>query len=96
MPLTDLIAAIQRADPADAPALLAAIASLLAEHPATPATADSDNDMLLTVNEAATLLRRDPKWLYRHRNLPFVRKVGNGLRISKRGLERWLDHQKVA
>jgi hypothetical protein len=49
-------------------------------------------DVNLTVEEAATLLRKSTKWLYRHRaTLPFVRKLGpRSYIVSKNGLEHWL------
>jgi hypothetical protein len=93
--LPEILAAIAEGEPADMPALLAAIAARLAETRATPAPVDeSPRDELLTVAEAAAILRHDPKWIHRHRDLPFVRKVGNSLRISKRALDKWLARQR--
>ena len=57
----------------------------------SPATAWSEGD-LLTVDEAAAVLRVTPRWLYRHaKKLPFVRKLSRkSLRFSRSGITRWL------
>src|SRR5688572_1363564 len=50
-----------------------------------------ETDRLLPVEEAATILGVTPKWLYRHKTLPFVRKLSRkALRVSEAGLRRWL------
>jgi excisionase family DNA binding protein len=50
------------------------------------------HDDLLTVDEAAEVLRVSPRWLYRHaRHLPFTRKLSRKvLRFSRSGINRWL------
>lgn len=95
MTTAELIAAIAEIDPADAPAVLAAVASLLAQ--ARPVASPLDrqeapDDQSLTIEEAATLVRRSTKWIYRHRKqLPFVREMApRSYIVSKNGLERWL------
>ncbi len=47
---------------------------------------------LLTVDEAAALLRVSPRWLYRHaKTLPFARKLSRKvLRFSRAGIARYL------
>jgi excisionase family DNA binding protein len=52
-------------------------------------------DRLLTVQEAAELLSVTPRWLYRRANtLPFIRRLSRrALRISKAGLERWIERR---
>jgi hypothetical protein len=62
----------------------------------TVPSADEDENWL-TPNEAAPILRRKNRWIYRNAGrLPFVRKVsGRGLLCSERGLRRWLERQKV-
>jgi excisionase family DNA binding protein len=67
-----------------------------AEAPATPAPAWSEAD-LLTVDEAAALLRVSPRWLYRHaQTLPFARKLSRKvLRFSRAGLQRWLPTKRL-
>ena len=67
-----------------------------AEAPATPAPAWSETD-LLTVGEAAALLRLSPRWLYRHaKTLPFARKLSRKvLRFSRSGLARWLATKRL-
>jgi predicted DNA-binding transcriptional regulator AlpA len=95
MSAADLVRAIEQADPADAPALLAAIASLLAKRRLSNAEELKNvepPDEALTLNEAAARIRRSKKWLYRHREaLPFVRRLGpRSYMVSKQKLESWL------
>jgi len=56
-----------------------------------PTSALPDSD-LLTITEAAALIKMSPRWLYRHaRNLPFTRRISRkALRFSRSGLDRWL------
>jgi predicted DNA-binding transcriptional regulator AlpA len=63
---------------------------------AAPPPAGSADD-LLTVAEAATLLRVSPRWLYRHaRTLPFARKLSRKvLRFSRAGVARWLATKRL-
>jgi len=101
--LEDLIAAIADLDPADAPAVLAAVAAQLAQLGQRPSGADDPAikgaeylpDESLTIEEAAACLRRSTKWIYRHRaRLPFVRKIGpRSYLCSKSALLRWRDRQ---
>jgi hypothetical protein len=99
---------LQNVDPATIPlgeipgtiALLAALQAQLAARlmtaPAQPEPV-SDGDQLLTVKEAATVLRRSAKWLYRRApKLPFARHLDNRSWVfSKKGLEKWLARQKA-
>jgi predicted DNA-binding transcriptional regulator AlpA len=92
----DLVTAIADLDPADAPAVLAAVAARLAkarsiEALPQPEPAASD-DTNLTIEQAAKHICRSTKWIYRHREqLPFVRKLGpRSYIISKNALDRWL------
>jgi hypothetical protein len=57
----------------------------------------TEEDEFLTPAEAAKLLRRkDARWVYRHKNLPFVHRVnGRVLLCSKRGLEKWLAGRRA-
>jgi predicted DNA-binding transcriptional regulator AlpA len=50
------------------------------------------DDTSLTIEEAAALLRRSTKWIYRHRaTLPFIRKLGPRSYIcSQDALNKWL------
>jgi hypothetical protein len=70
-------------------------ARLMTPAPAPEAAADG-SDRLLTTAEAAALLRRSVKWLYRRNgNLPFARKLSDRSWVySERGLHRWLSRQK--
>jgi excisionase family DNA binding protein len=103
--LADLLRALL-ADPSKLEALTpeqerAVIASLGAVVPsvdAAPATSPaSTRGDLLTVDEAAAMLRVSPRWLYRHaRTLPFARKLSRKvLRFSRAGIERWLASRKT-
>jgi predicted DNA-binding transcriptional regulator AlpA len=60
--------------------------------------ATSDNDRLLSVDEAAEILKVTPQWLYRHaRRLPFARRLSRkALRFSEAGLRRWAASRRVA
>ena len=60
--------------------------------------ATPDNDRLLSVDEAAELLKVTPQWLYRHaRSLPFSRRLSRkALRFSEAGLRRWAASRRVA
>ena len=54
-----------------------------------------DPDELLTVQEAAALLKVAPSWIYertRLRKMP-MRKLGGHVRIHKAELLRWIDTQ---
>ena len=54
-----------------------------------------DLDELLTVQEAAALLKVAPSWIYertRLRKMP-MRKLGGHVRIPKAELFRWIDTQ---
>ena len=54
-----------------------------------------DPDELLTVQEAAALLKVTPSWIYertRLRKMP-MRKLGGHVRIPKAELLRWIDTQ---
>tara|TARA_B100001559_G_C15879317_1_gene340052 strand:- start:112 stop:306 length:195 start_codon:yes stop_codon:yes gene_type:complete len=54
-----------------------------------------DPDELLTVQEAAVLLKVAPSWIYertRLRKMP-MRKLGGHVRIPKAELLRWIDTQ---
>ena len=52
---------------------------------------------LLTVEEAAGMLRVSPRWLYRHaKTLPFARKLSpKVLRFSRSGLLRWVASRRT-
>jgi predicted DNA-binding transcriptional regulator AlpA len=60
--------------------------------------ADSD-DRMLTVDEAAAMLRKRPQWIYRNANagkLPFVKRISRkSLLCSKNGISRWLASRKA-
>jgi len=58
---------------------------------------NTEADEWLKVNEAAALLRVQPRWIWRHKkNLGFVRQTGpRSLLCSRRGIENWLASRKV-
>lgn len=79
-------------------ALGAALLSARAGNAEPPSVAPVDSDeSWLTPDEAAPILRRKSRWIYRNAaRLPFVRKVsGRGLLCSEKGLRRWLERQKI-
>jgi predicted DNA-binding transcriptional regulator AlpA len=87
---------------ADIPAALATLAawqSALATRlmsKAAPEAAPNELDRMLTTAEAAELLRRSVKWLYRRNGtLPFARKLSDRSWVySEAGLRRWLARRK--
>jgi predicted HicB family RNase H-like nuclease len=64
--------------------------------PAQP-EAPSDEDTLLTAVEAAAIVRRSTKWLYRRAaKLPFARRLDNRSWVfSKKGLDKWINKQRA-
>jgi predicted DNA-binding transcriptional regulator AlpA len=95
MTASEVIAAIAELDDAGVSAVLTAIASRLAQPrpPVEPLPRDNRaGDETLTLHEAAAVLRRSTKWLYRHRaTLPFVRKLGpRSYVVSRQKMENWL------
>lgn len=50
-------------------------------------------DRMLTIDEAATLMRVSPRWIRRHeRELPFVRRMSRKIvRVSWVGLQEWMS-----
>ncbi len=78
-------------------ALQGALAARLAELvSATSAAALSDEDRLLTIDEAAERLAVTKDWLYHHaKSLPFtVRPARRQLRFSARGIERYIRQRQ--
>ena len=76
----------------------------VAEHPTRPVlgsvgapTAVPGEEDLLTIDEAAAMLRVSPRWLYRHaKALPFCRKLSRKvLRFSRSGIGRWLASRRT-
>jgi predicted DNA-binding transcriptional regulator AlpA len=56
----------------------------------------TQQDTLLTSEQAAQLMGVSPRWLHRHAGkLPFTRRIGRkNLRFSDAGLRRWLATKK--
>jgi len=86
------------------PALLCQISALqttLAARLMVPAASarpnePTDDDRLLTAEEAAKILGVTVRWIYRHQRLPFIRKLSRkALRVSEGGLRRWLVARKT-
>ena len=91
------IAAIAVADIPAALTQLAAYQAQLAARLMVPAEpVDDGDDLLLTTEEAAKLLRRSTKWISRHRrSLPFARKLSERSWVySELGLRKWLSRQE--
>jgi hypothetical protein len=72
------------------------VAARLMAMPAVDAADDHGDDRMLTTLEAADLLRRNVKWIYRHRkSLPFARKLSERSWVfSELGLRKWLSRQR--
>jgi helix-turn-helix protein len=79
-----------------ASAIIALLAAPMIAEPSSPPAPEPD-DTMLTVEEAAKLIRRDRRWIWRHKKtLPFVKQIsGKSLLVSKRGLERWLASRRL-
>jgi len=62
-----------------------------------PVPAGDEADRMLTAPEAAAMLRRSVKWLYRRNHeLPFARRLsGRSWIYSEQGLRKWLARQKA-
>jgi predicted DNA-binding transcriptional regulator AlpA len=79
-------------------ALLDAIRQIVREEVKAAGTKhESNEDRLLTADEAAEMLAVSSDWLYRHaKKLPFTRKLGpKMLRFSHRGLAKWSESRKL-
>jgi hypothetical protein len=92
---------LEAVEPAALPAVLAQLAALqaavaarLAEMmPINPTIAIAE-DKLLTIPGAAERIGMSADYLYRHPELPFIRRVGRrSLRVSSLALERWLANR---
>lgn len=82
--------------PARIPALLSQLSAVQSAMAARLISADRDNaesgeDTLLTVEQAAQRLGVSKDWLFRRsRTLPFVVRLGRHLKFSSRGIDRYL------
>jgi predicted DNA-binding transcriptional regulator AlpA len=92
--VADLIAAIADLNPADAPAVLAAVAARRAETRERPVPEAPVDDDLLDAGSAAKLLGVSESWLYHRPKLPFRVKVGGKLKFRRSGIERWLKQRQ--
>lgn len=102
---TDLTALVENPDRVIAiphgriPALLSQLTALQGAMAARLVAADQGpaepaEDVLLTVDQAATRLGVSKDWLFRRsRTLPFVVRLGRHLRFSSRGIERYLRNR---
>jgi hypothetical protein len=88
----DDIASVPRSE---IPKLLVALSARLLEPELVEPVSD-EPDVMLTTLEAAKLLRRNTKWISRHRkSLPFARKLSERSWVySEQGLRRWLARKK--
>jgi hypothetical protein len=95
LPLRALAALASRcasAQSAIAAAQLANVANGADAYDASP----TDDDRMLLPTEAAVLLRRKVRWVYRNAaKLPFIKRVGpRSLLCSEEGIRRWLARRK--
>jgi len=100
MTSAEIVQQIAALDVAEVPAVLAAVAARLAQGHQESVSAEDlahniGSDANLTIEEAAALIRRSKKWIYRHRAaLPFLRKLGPRSYVCSRvGLEKWLGRR---
>jgi hypothetical protein len=66
--------------------------------PASAIEARTGNDRMLTVEEAAVLMRKKPQYLYRNKNRfsSFMKKTGPRSYVcSEAGVQRWLVNRKT-
>jgi len=85
---SDILAAI---DSIPAPLIAAAIARLTTRL----MTRADDPDELLTVDEAARLLKTDRRWIYRHADQLGARRLSRRkLRLSRKSIHRYLERTK--
>jgi predicted DNA-binding transcriptional regulator AlpA len=78
-------------------AVQTAIAARLLAAPVNGTSAPTGpDDEMLTVAETAKLLRRSERWIYRHPELPFIKRISSrSLLCSKAGIEKWLASRKA-
>jgi predicted DNA-binding transcriptional regulator AlpA len=75
-------------------ALQAAVAARLAEMTPIHPTIAATEDKLLKIPDAAERIGMSEDYLYRHPDLPFMRRIGRrSLRVSSLALERWLANR---
>jgi hypothetical protein len=62
-----------------------------------PTASPREDEHMLTVDEAAKVLRRGRQWIYRNaHSLPFVKRISRkSLLCSETGLKRWLAARKA-
>jgi hypothetical protein len=105
--LTELGERAADLSPVDVRRLLLRISSVLiavAARTADPVPGDTNTDdapgedRLLTVEEAASRLSVQPRWLHKNQHrLPFTKKLSRkALRFSEKGLQRWLERGRPA
>jgi hypothetical protein len=72
-------------------------AALAAEDPhEPPAAIITEDDRMLTIDEAAGMLRKSRQWFYRHESLPFIKRISRkSLLCSEIGMKRWLASRKA-
>lgn len=82
---------IRSATPEEARAMLREVTSVLPLLVAKASETGTDSDRLLTVEEAAAMLGRNPKVLYRQKDrYPFLVRDGKSVRFSERGIREWI------
>jgi hypothetical protein len=61
-----------------------------------PASTALEDDRMLTIDEAAAVLRKSRQWFYRHESLPFIKRISRkSLLCSEVGMKRWLALRKA-
>jgi hypothetical protein len=99
--VTNLPAQVLLGLSAGAAAVQSTLASELLARGATqdqPQQEAAQDDRWLTPEEAAPILRKDRRWIYRNqRTLPFVRRISaRSLLCSESGIHRWLATRRAS
>jgi hypothetical protein len=88
-----LVSLLMRAVVAQSAVIAALAAEGLREQPASTVPED---DRMLTIDEAAVVLRKSRQWFYRHESLPFIKRISRkSLLCSEVGMKRWLASRKA-
>jgi hypothetical protein len=78
------------------PGVITLLAARLLEHEPEPVVIGPEQDTWLTIGEAAREIHRSTKWLYRHRDLPFIKRISaKSLLVSRNGMNKWIERQRA-
>lgn len=94
--VAELKARVMNLTPGELPAFIGALEeaktfALMDSRQERPAMARS-----MTVEEAAERIGMSAAWIYKSKDLPFVRRIGRRVTCDSAKLERWLENRRVA